>query len=160
PSTSPWRPCRAMCWKRSPTGNRAALTSAGHPPFIRRMRDLRGYFGIGVEAISKPMNLGALQRTAHAFGAAFTFSVDAAPAIREMHNSDTAKSDVHVPWYLWKSVDDMQLPKGCTLVGVELTDDAVDLPSFKHPLRAAYVMGGERRDLSKEMQARCSHIVK
>jgi len=65
-----------------------------------------------------------------------------------------------VPWYLWATVEDMRLPKGCELVGVELTDDAVDLPSFRHPLRAAYVMGGERKDLSPEMQARCSHIVK
>lgn len=124
------------------------------------MKQVRGYFGIGVEAISKPMNLGALQRTAHAFGASFTFSVAAAPAIREMHNSDTAKSDTHVPWYLWKSVDDMALPRGCQLLGIELTDDAVDLPSFRHPLRAAYVLGGERRNLSEAMQARCVHIVR
>ena len=41
------------------------------------MRELRGYFGIGAEAISKPMNFGALQRTAHAFGASFTFTGDA-----------------------------------------------------------------------------------
>lgn len=124
------------------------------------MKQLRGYFGIGVESLSKPMNLGALQRTAHAFGAAFTFSVAAAPKIRVMHNADTSKSDLHVPWYLWDSIEHMQLPRGCTLVGVELTDEAVDLPSFRHPLRAAYVMGGEARDLSPAMQARCSHIVK
>jgi tRNA G18 (ribose-2'-O)-methylase SpoU len=121
---------------------------------------LRGYFGIGVESLSKPMNLGALQRTAHAFGAAFTFTVAAAPKIRVMHNADTSKSDLHVPWYLWNSIADMQLPKGCVLVGVELTDDAVELPTFRHPLRAAYVMGGEARDLSPELQARCAHIVK
>jgi tRNA G18 (ribose-2'-O)-methylase SpoU len=124
------------------------------------MKQLRGYFGIGVESLSKPMNLGALQRTAHAFGAAFTFSVAAAPKIRVMHNADTAKSDLHVPWYLWNSIDDMRLPKGCMLVGVELTDGAVELPTFRHPLRAAYVLGGEARDLSPAMQARCSHIVR
>ena len=124
------------------------------------MRELRGYFGIGAEAISKPMNFGALQRTAHAFGASFTFTVDAAPSIRETHNSDTAKSDSHVPLHVWKTVADMALPKGCQLIGIELTDDAVDLPSFRHPLRAAYVLGGEKRDLSPEMQARCAHIVK
>ncbi|HVY89737.1 MAG TPA: RNA methyltransferase [Hyphomonadaceae bacterium] len=124
------------------------------------MRTVRGYFGVGVESLSKPMNLGALQRTAHAFGASFTFTVAAAPKVRDLHNSDTSKSDLHVPWYLWATVEDMRLPKGCELVGVELTDDAVDLPSFRHPLRAAYVMGGERKDLSPEMQARCAHIVK
>ena len=72
------------------------------------MKPIRGYFGIGVESLSKPMNLGALQRTAHAFGAAFTFSVSAAPKIRVLHHADTAKSDLHVPWYLWDTIDDMQ----------------------------------------------------
>jgi len=124
------------------------------------MKNLRGYFGIGVESLSKPMNLGALQRTAHAFGAAFTFTVSPAPKIRVMHHADTSKSDLHVPWYLWDTIDDMQLPRGCQLVGIELTDDAVELPTFRHPLRAAYVMGGEARDLSPEMQAKCSFIVK
>ncbi|MGI9417640.1 MAG: RNA methyltransferase, partial [Geminicoccaceae bacterium] len=28
---------------------------------------MRGYFGVGAEAISKPMNLGNLIRSAHAF---------------------------------------------------------------------------------------------
>jgi len=35
---------------------------------------MRGYFGIGVEGISKAYNLGAVLRTAHAFGASFAFS--------------------------------------------------------------------------------------
>ncbi|MEE8144119.1 MAG: TrmH family RNA methyltransferase, partial [Kiloniellales bacterium] len=34
---------------------------------------MRGYFAIGVEGISKPMNLGNLLRSAHAFGASFFF---------------------------------------------------------------------------------------
>ena len=124
------------------------------------MKRARGYFGIGVESISKPMNLGALMRTAHAFGASFTFSVNAAPSIRVAYNADTSKSASHVPYYQWDSISEMKLPKGCNLVGIELTDDAVDLPSFHHPMTAAYVLGGEARDLSPEMQALCSHIVK
>ena len=34
---------------------------------------MKGYFGIGVEGISKATNVGTLLRTAHAFGAAFVF---------------------------------------------------------------------------------------
>ena len=45
---------------------------------------MRGYFGIGAEGISKPMNLGALMRTAHAFGASFFFTIAAAPKTREV----------------------------------------------------------------------------
>ena len=54
----------------------------------------------------------------------------------------------------------MVLPKGCRLVGVELTDDAVELPSFQHPLHAAYVLGPERGSLSPEMVARCDFVIK
>ena len=32
---------------------------------------MKGYFGVGVEGISKAINVGTLFRTAHAFGAAF-----------------------------------------------------------------------------------------
>ena len=38
---------------------------------------MRGYFAIGVEGISKAMNVGSLFRTAHAFGAGFVFTVAA-----------------------------------------------------------------------------------
>jgi tRNA G18 (ribose-2'-O)-methylase SpoU len=124
------------------------------------MKPLRGYFGIGAEGISKPMNMGALMRTAHAFGASFTFSVGAAPAIRVAYNADTSKSAEHVPYYQWTGIEDMRLPKGCKLVGVELTDGAIDLPTFHHPTSAAYVLGREKGDLSKEMIARCAYIVK
>ena len=121
---------------------------------------MRGYFGIGVEEISKPMNLGALMRTAHAFGASFFFTVNAAPKIRNVYNADTSRTFDAVPYYPYASVDEVRLPKGCALVGVELTDDAIDLPSFKHPHAAAYVLGRERGSLSDAMQARCAHIVK
>jgi tRNA G18 (ribose-2'-O)-methylase SpoU len=121
---------------------------------------MRGYFGVGAEGISKPMNLGALMRTAHAFGASFLFSVDAAKAIRQINFADTSKSTEHVPYYPWGSVAEMALPRGCQLVGVELIEDAVELPAFRHPLNAAYVLGREKGDLSPEMLARCAHVVK
>src|ERR1051325_2576583 len=87
------------------------------------MRTVRGYFGVGVESLSKPMNLGALQRTAHAFGASFTLTGAAAPRVRDLHNSGRSSADLHVPWDLWGGVEASRLPKGCELVGVELTDD-------------------------------------
>jgi tRNA G18 (ribose-2'-O)-methylase SpoU len=58
------------------------------------------------------------------------------------------------------SVADLRLPKGCALVGVELTDDAVELPQFMHPNAAAYVLGRERGSLSSDVLARCRHVVK
>ena len=121
---------------------------------------MRGYFGIGAEEISKPMNLGALMRTAHAFGASFFFTLNAAPKVRDAYRSDTSRSFDHVPYYPYDSIEEMRLPKGCALVGVELLDDAVDLPVFRHPPAAAYVLGRERGNLSPETVARCAHVVK
>lgn len=121
---------------------------------------MRGYFAIGAERISKPMNLGALMRSAHAFGASFFFTVQPAFNARDVKLSDTSDAAKHLPLYTYETVDDLTLPKGCALVGVELTEEAIDLPSFFHPQAAAYVLGPERGSLSPEMQARCDHLVK
>jgi tRNA G18 (ribose-2'-O)-methylase SpoU len=121
---------------------------------------LRGYFGVGAERVSKAMNLGAVLRTAHAFDASFVFTVGAPHSMKEVRLSDTSKTQNHLPLYVWETLDDMRLPKGCTLVGVELDPQAVDLPTFRHPLNAAYVLGPEKGDLSDGMKERCSHLVK
>lgn len=121
---------------------------------------MRGYFAIGIEGVSKVMNLGNLMRTAHGFGASFVFTVDADRRIGRPPPSDTSRSPDHLPYYAWTSLEDMRLPAGCKLVGVELTDDAVDLPSFGHPLKAAYVLGPERGSLSAAMLSQCDHVIK
>lgn len=121
---------------------------------------MRGYFAIGAEGISKPMNLGALMRTANAFGASFVYSVAAADRVKLAYKADTSKTFESVPYYQWDSIGEMALPKGCQLVGIELTDEAVELPEFRHPKAAAYVLGRERGDLSAGMLAKCDHVVK
>lgn len=119
----------------------------------------RGYFSIGVERISKQMNLGNLMRSAHAFGASYVFTIGAHYRLREA-KSDTSKFSSHLPLYHWDNSEDMELPLGCRLVGVELLDNAIELPSFRHPLQAAYVLGPERGSLSESLVARCDHVIK
>ncbi len=121
---------------------------------------MRGYFAIGAEQISKPMNLGNLIRSAHAFGASFFFTIAPAFAARQVGLSDTSDAAKHLPLYTYDAVDDLTLPRGCALIGVEISDDAVELPSFPHPNAAAYVFGPERGALSPELQARCQRLVK
>jgi tRNA G18 (ribose-2'-O)-methylase SpoU len=121
---------------------------------------MRGYFGVGAERISKAMNLGAILRTAHAFGASFVFTVGAHHRARETKLSDTSKTEGHVPLYEWGTIGDIRLPKGCVLVGVEIDEAAIELPSFKHPLNAAYLLGPERGSLSDEAKGACAHLVK
>src|ERR1700761_4760691 len=120
---------------------------------------MRGYFAVGVDGISKPMNLGNLMRIAHAFDASFFFSINSRVKLSDAQ-SDTSSSQGAMPVYAFRSADEFLLPAGCRLVGVEITDDAVELPRFRHPQRAAYVFGAERMSLSDDVLKRCEFVVK
>jgi tRNA G18 (ribose-2'-O)-methylase SpoU len=120
---------------------------------------MRGYFAVGCDGISKPMNLGNLLRIAHAFGASFFFTVAGRVKLADAM-SDTSDAAGNIPVYQFANADSLQLPQGCELVGVEIAEDATLLPSFRHPVRAAYVFGSERMSLSDAMLARCRHVVK
>lgn len=120
---------------------------------------MRGYFGVGVDGISKPMNLGNLLRIAHAFDASFFFTVAGKVALSDAQ-SDTSGAAGQMPVYQFASMDAFQLPQGCSLVGVEITDEAIELPRFRHPTRAAYVFGSERMSLSPAVLAACAFVVR
>ena len=121
---------------------------------------MRGYFGIGAEGVSKSQNVGALLRTGHAFGASFCFTIGAGWDARAGRRADTADTPSHVPLWRCATPADLILPEGCALVGVELLEEAVDLPSFRHPPSAAYVLGPERAGLSPDLLARCRYVVR
>lgn len=121
---------------------------------------MRGYFGIGVEGISKPANVGALLRTAHAFGASFAFTIAPITDIKAFRAADTSEASKAMPLYTYPDVGALDLPAGCDLVGIELMDESIELPSFRHPRRAAYVLGPERGSLSPELVERCAFVVK
>lgn len=121
---------------------------------------MRGYAALGVEGVSKARNAGAVIRTAHAFGAAFAFTVGGPLSQREIAHSDTSKAIEQIPLYMFASAQTLALPEGCALVGIELTDDAVVLPSFRHPRSAAYILGSERMGLSEDMLDICDHVIK
>ena len=121
---------------------------------------MRGYFGIGVEGISKAMNIGSIFRTAHAFEASFVFTVGANYSVSEGSKADTSNSLNHTPYYQFPDQNSLILPEKCALVGIELTDDAIELPSFRHPPQAAYILGPERGSLTNEMVRICEFVVK
>lgn len=120
----------------------------------------RGFFGIGVEGISKEQNVGTIARTAHSFGASFFFTIDPDVDVERMRTSDTSDAFNHVPYYEYSNVQELELPNKCALVGVELMDESIELPSFRHPQRAAYVLGPEMGNLSPELCEKCDHIIK
>lgn len=125
---------------------------------------MRGYFAIGIDGVSKAGNMGNLIRTAHGFGAAFAFSIG--QRMKEGDSplmspgTDTSKTAKSVPYYEFETLDELKLPEGCRLVAVEITDEAIDMPSFRHPLNAAYILGSERMSVSEDVLARCDHVIK
>ncbi len=121
---------------------------------------MKGYFGIGVEGVSKAMNVGTLFRTAHAFGASFVFTINAQYRRRDGGQADTSDTPGAVPTYHFAGVEEFRLPQGCRLVGIEITDDAFELPSFRHPRQVAYLLGAEREGLSSSAQSLCDFVVR
>lgn len=121
---------------------------------------MRGFFGVGVQSISKEQNLGNLVRTTHAFGGSFFFTITPEVDVQKVRLTDTSDAFDHVPFYSFDSLGSMMLPSGCQLVGVELTPDSVPLPSFRHPARAAYILGPEMGSLSPELVERCDHVIR
>ncbi len=105
------------------------------------------------------MNAGNLFRTAHALGASFLFTVSAEYSVNKA-KSDTSVAPHNIPWYDFNSAKELKLPGGCVLVGVELLEEAAELPVFPHPANAAYILGPEMGSLSPEILKRCRHVVK
>jgi tRNA G18 (ribose-2'-O)-methylase SpoU len=121
----------------------------------------RGYFAFGVEGISKAGNLGNLMRSAHSFGASYFFTIN--PDIDDhggIRATDTSASMGNIPYFEYDSFDNFMLPQKCEIVAVELVDDSIDLPSFRHPRCAAYVLGPEMGNVSPEMMAIADHVIK
>lgn len=121
---------------------------------------MRGFFGIGVEGISKEANLGNLIRSAHSFGASHFFTIAPALNTDEFRVSDTSDAFDHLPYYEFENLQAFKPPAGAQIVGIELTRDAISLPSFRHPTRAIYVLGPEMGSLSEDMQAKCDFTIK
>lgn len=121
---------------------------------------MRGFFGIGIAGVSKSMNVGSLFRTAHAFGASFVFTVGAKYVRKVGRGADTSNAPEQVPFYDFPDAESLILPEGTELVGVEIVDDAIDLPSFRHPRRAAYILGAERVSLPPALLEKCVYSVR
>jgi len=85
---------------------------------------MRGYFGVGVDGLSKAMNLGNLSRIANAFDASFFFTVHSLHKLSDAQ-SDTSRAQQAMPYYRFTDIKEFRLPLGCALVAVEITPDAV-----------------------------------
>lgn len=120
----------------------------------------RGYFAFGVEGISKGGNLGNLMRSAHSFGASYFFTINPDLDYDALRATDTSASTTSLPYFEYDSFDDFLLPQKCELVAIELVEDSIELPSFRHPRSAAYVLGPEMGNVSDRMLEAADHVIK
>ena len=118
----------------------------------------RGYFAVGICGGKTPENLGTLWRSASLYGAAFVFTVGKRYRAQAC---DTPNTPRHTPLFHFSDLDDLvqHLPHGCPLVGVELADGSQPLSDYRHPERAAYLLGAEDNGLSAAQILRCHSLV-
>lgn len=119
---------------------------------------MRGYFGIGIENNKTKQNIGTLWRSAHIFGAAFIFIIGKR---YEKQPSDTTKAWRSVPFYNFTTFDEFYqfMPMDCRLIGIELTEKAMNLVTTSHYERCIYLLGAEDYGLSNHAMEKCHHFI-
>jgi tRNA G18 (ribose-2'-O)-methylase SpoU len=115
-----------------------------------------GFFAVGIWHPKYGVNVAGLMRSAHCFGAAYVFTVGRR---YRRTSADTMNVQGLVPCFHYLTLDDLQLPSGCPLVGVELADDAEALPNFTHPRSAVYLLGAEEHGLPRRILEQCHQVV-
>lgn len=112
---------------------------------------MRGYCGIGLDNPKNSINVGATLRAAGVYNAAF---VAASGGRWGRSCTDTMKHYRHIPLFRPQSVFDL-MPFDCIPVAVDLVDDAIALPDYRHPERAYYIFGAEDATLGERVLSRC-----
>ena len=116
---------------------------------------MRGYFGIGLVQPKTPVNVGAVLRAAHCFGAAF---VAVTGRRYKRAPTDTMNYVAHNPLFTVENILDA-CPFDCVPIAVDLIEGATALPQFVHPPRAYYIFGPEDGTLGKTVTDRCAATI-
>ena len=114
------------------------------------------YFGIGIYNPKFDKNIGILWRSAYLLGAAYIFILNGK---HYKYSSDTQKTWKQIPCYEWKNLN---IPVNAKLIGVETSKvypKAIDLPDFKHPTFATYILGNESKGLPLEILNQCDACI-
>jgi len=132
------------------------------PRHVRRPSGLpeRGYACVALENPTDAVNVGHTLRAAMCFGARMVIIAGAPPGlhVNRLH-TDPQRAWRHIPTVQVGGVFDA-LPYDCAPIGIEMTEDAIDLVQFAHPERACYIFGPENGSVTEGTLARCEHVVK
>lgn len=126
---------------------------------MRLIEGRRGYWGIAVYRPKTTVNVGTLWRTAHILGASFLATIGAR---YDRQPADTLNSTKHLPLFEYLTFEDFKkgLPRGCTLVAAEMTENAIQLDSFSHPQRVCYLLGAEDDGIPAKIISQCHATIK
>lgn len=123
---------------------------------------MRGFACIALDNPKTPVNIGAVLRAAHCYGAAQVViggergSFAWRKGIR--HGSNTPAAHRTIPTIIARDCLEFR-PFDAPAVAVDLVDGATPLPEFKHPRQAVYVFGAEDATLGARILDRCQHRV-
>lgn len=120
----------------------------------------RGFFGVAIFDAKHESNVGVLWRSASVFGASFIATVG--EKRYKTMKSDTMKSHRHIPLFHFNNIVDLRthLPKGCKLVGIEMSATASQLQDFTHPEQSLYLMGAEDHGIPFHVLQQVDCVVK
>jgi len=116
----------------------------------------RGYSMVGLFQPKDPKNIGTALRAAGCFGTSAV--VVFGQSIHRVHRTDTMKSYRHIPLIQVEEFSSVNF-FDCSIVGVEIVDDAVPIVEFSHPERSLYVFGPENGNLPDSVLAQCHQKV-
>ena len=116
---------------------------------------MRGYSAIGLSNPKTPANVGSVLRAAACYDASF---VAFTGQRYRKAATDTTKAWRHIPLIRAESLKDV-IPYGVIPVAVDLVDDAIPLPEYRHPQQAFYIFGPEDGTLGEPVLSWCPHRV-
>lgn len=122
------------------------------------VRSSRGFAGVVCWHPKHETNVGTLWRQAFLYDAAFIGTIGRR---YERQASDTPNASMRIPLIQYEDIDDLKahLPFGCSLIGVELVENAVPLTKFWHPPNACYLLGAEDHGLPSSVLAKCHKVI-
>ncbi len=125
---------------------------------LQQTYQTQDFYGLGILNNINELNIGTLWRTAYILGAAFIFTVDKK---YKPQSSDVTTAWTKIPLYHYRDILELKdnLPYSSKLIGVEITDNARELATYKHPERAVYLLGNEQTGLSKTILHQCHEII-
>ncbi|MFT4653906.1 MAG: tRNA(Leu) C34 or U34 (ribose-2'-O)-methylase TrmL [Kangiellaceae bacterium] len=122
------------------------------------MKNNDSCISIGLVNPKSASNVAVILRAAGCFGVSSIFYTGIRYTHAKAFHEDTKRFRDSIPS---TAVDDLlaMMPRGATLVVVELVEGAIPLPAFTHPKNAYYIFGPEDGSVPQEIVNACEHVV-